>query len=472
MKKINKHIFLGCILVICVPAQGMLNSGRAAYRSAREKYRMVRPIQGTQPAMDAKKRLLTTAPEKKKKEQSVMRFEQPLEMAPLGSTSAVAQQEKNSFLARIKSWWYGLSQPSQTVVLSEYRVSQMFNFVLSEMKRFRTILVSKPGPESVFEQENIWLRSAMADFANKLKEEYRDVLQGQKDGYSVAGPVLLLIRDYLMTAIKNCKLGDRLILAYVFSACDLLQKLRSFGVELRINDKIIVRDIVRIINERLVDDPKLKFFLEDLNAQAELNKRLSDDDIAMIIKNSALLVPIDEVQSFNEILSAVQGVPLAISTNSLAKLLKRVHMDIDEPVLNIWKQAESLKREDATAVFQAIESAKKEEYKTKELNNQKTIEDIIAALSITDVYATVLKRLTPSNYKEENNLQEIFENAYSREKSNSEYDLHQRINLTKPRIVIANVKEYALKTFNNKSKEIELRNRMNSANRREMMEKE
>jgi len=178
--------------------------------------------------------------------------------------------------------------------------------------------------------------------------------------------VLCLIHDSLETAIRSCPLGEKLVLTSVFSACKLLHSLRKSAVALSIKNDKISHNIVQRINEHLLHNPALVKFLEDLNKTLEPYEQLSGHEIAIILKNSALLVPIDEVCFFAEIIRIVQGIDaLKLSSKKLNALLHEVELDKSKCVLQLWEKKDHLRDWYAYLEYQAPEIAEKIKFTKK-----------------------------------------------------------------------------------------------------------
>jgi len=208
-------------------------------------------------------------------------------------------------------------------------------------------------------------------------------------------------------------LGERLVLTSVFSACNLLHSLRKSAVALSIKNEKISHTIIQRINERLLHNPALVKFLEDLNKTLESYQQLSDNDIAIILKNSALLVPIDEVCFFAEIIRIVQGIDsLTLSSKRLNALLHEVELDKGKCVLQLWEKRDDLRHWYALLEYRATELSEKIKITKKSARAQKIINTIVSALGITDEYAVALKRLEPFGGSSPKKLYELFEDAF------------------------------------------------------------
>lgn len=227
---------------------------------------------------------------------------------------------------------------------------------------------------------------------------------------------LMIIHDHLKAAIYNCALDDRLLLQHVFAACDML---RNGTIELPCSDKVIVDNIIQLINTRLMRNPTLISFLKNLDASVESRQRLSENEFATIIKNSALLVPIDEIFSFAEILKTVNGKDNAtFNIKRLNGLLKSVQLDTSKTPLKLWEKRDDLRRLYALLEYQAETLTEKIQCTKKSARAQKNINTVLAALGITDEYAAALKKLEPFSGYSQKKLYELFEDAFCGE-SNS-----------------------------------------------------
>lgn len=233
----------------------------------------------------------------------------------------------------------------------------------------------------------------------------------------IANKLLLSICDHLEKSMYSCALNDRLHLEDVCIAIDRLFQLRASDVELHMNDEI-VDNIVQLINIRLTKNPTFILFLTDLNASIEPWQRLSENEFAAILKNSALLVSIDELLSFFHILYAIGIHDAVLNIEHVQRLLKKVELDTSRTVLELWERRDFLKQLYVLREYQATTITEKIKYSKQSVRIQKDIDTIFEILKITDQYADVLKRFEILSSYSQEKLYELFEDAFCGE-SNS-----------------------------------------------------
>ena len=230
------------------------------------------------------------------------------------------------------------------------------------------------------------------------------------DEYTTAGPALTAVYDHLMSAVYSCELDDTLVLEPVFAACDLL---RNGEIEIHGNDTIIIDDIIALINIRLMRNPTLIKFLKNLDASVEPWQRLSENEFATILKNSALLVSVDEIFTFAEILKTVTGRrDTAVPVKHLNALLKSVELNSSTTPLQLWERRAHLGRLYELLQYRADTIAEKISYAKKSARVQKNIETLFAALGITDEYVVALQRVEQGGGYAQGKLYELFEDAF------------------------------------------------------------
>jgi len=188
--------------------------------------------------------------------------------------------------------------------------------------------------------------------------------------------------------------------------------------ELHHNDAIIIDAIIQLINTRLMCNPTLITFLKNLDAAVEQWQRLSENEFAAIIKNSVLLVSIDEILSFIKILKIVNGWDDTVLTiKRLNALLKSIELDTSKTPLQLWERRNHLVRLYEVLQYQAATSLERKNYIKKSARIQKNIKTIFAALEITSEYAVVLKRVECGGHWQ-GKLYELFEDAFCGETGN------------------------------------------------------
>ena len=239
------------------------------------------------------------------------------------------------------------------------------------------------------------------------------IVHGKGDFYPSAESALLAIHDCLAAAMCDCGLGEKLVLKSVVSACKVLHALRKLAVASIIKDEKISYTIVQKINEHLLHNPKLIVFLKNLNTSLEPHLQLSDNDIATVLKNSALLWSINEVHSLGEILRVVQCMDnRELSSQRLNALLKEVELDTTKCALQLWEKRDYLRRLYARLEYQASTVSEKIKLTKKSARAQKIINTITLSLGITDEYADALKRLEPFGGCSYTKLYELYEDAF------------------------------------------------------------
>jgi len=232
----------------------------------------------------------------------------------------------------------------------------------------------------------------------------------------VVNKLLLLIYDHLERAIYSCALNHRLHLDDVYTATDRLFQLCASGMELCIHDQVI-NNIVQLINIRLTKNPTLISFLTNINASVEPWQRLSENEFAMILKNSALLVSIDELFSFSHILHVIGVSDAVLNIEFLQRLLKKVELDVSKTPLELWEKRDFLRRLYVLREYQATTIVEKIKYTKQSACIQKNIDTIFAALKITDQYADALKKIESLSCYSQKKLYELFEDAFCGESS-------------------------------------------------------
>lgn len=334
---------------------------------------------------------------------------------PIVKTSQADQSLTTWIADWMRSWWGATKTGEMPIDQDQELAQKMFRFADETKKSLEQVLWDR----SVMEAENKWLAAKMKAFVKELKSKYRSTITAEKDGYTVAARALLLIRDYFSAAIKNCELGDRLALAYVFSACDLLRDLRNLGVVPSANDGLIIKNIVDAIETRLME----KLSLHNLDRE-NLRLYLSEEATGKIMKASQLLVPIDEVQSLGEIVRTIYNTETKDQSSAqLNALLKSMDLTKDKTMAELFKQFIFLKRLYANQRFAVTDSSEKEKYKQKIVDLEKNFEKIISILSITSEYGAFLKqlldRIRAKDSTVENGLNEMLIEGYSPEKGGS-----------------------------------------------------
>jgi hypothetical protein len=241
-----------------------------------------------------------------------------------------------------------------------------------------------------------------------------DVRCVTSDVHVKAESILYEIRSCLEKAIQDCGLGEKLELTSIFSACDTLHVLRKSAVDLHIKNEKITSDIIQCINERLMHNPALIKFIKNLNASLKSYQQLSNNEVAVMLKNGSLLVPIHEIYALAEVLRIVQGLDkLALSSQRLNALLKEVELNKDKCALQLWHKKRYLREYYEYLQYHAPTLFEKIKYTKKSARAQKVIETIIAALGITDEYVHELKRLELFTLQQpQQKLYDLFEDAF------------------------------------------------------------
>lgn len=246
-----------------------------------------------------------------------------------------------------------------------------------------------------------------------------NVVHGEKNNHITTEVALIEIHDSIFAAIEKCTFSDKLELTDVFAACDKLHALRvSSEVMLNESDIEIVSAIIQLINERLMRNQAFVLFLKNLDASVEQRQRITNNEFVMIMKNSPLLVSIDEVHSFAQIVAAVQGISdTVITVNRLNRLLEDLELDISKTILDVWTRGDFWTSFYTLQEYNATEKSEQIVYKKKSAHIKKTVDTIITALGITDEYAATLRRFQFLSCTGKDNLYEFFEDAYSGETS-------------------------------------------------------
>lgn len=332
-------------------------------------------------------------------------------LVPAGAartTSVPPTDQTNKSLAArfadwMSSWWRSKASEMSSPDTDQELARDMLEFVSRKMKVFEQQVLRD---RSVIKDENDLLATDMRAFIKELKNRYGSTLTAEKDGYTIAANVLLLIREYFSTAMKNTALGDRLPLAYVFTACDLLRDLRKLGVVPSSNDAMIIKNIVGAMNTRLMD----KLVMYNLGKDT-LEYYLSQESIDKIINASQLFIPIDEIQSLGEMLRIIYNTEAKeLTSTELNTLLKKLDLTKTQTVAELFERYIFLRRLHGNREFNAIYSP--------------VFEKIISILSVTPAYGIFLKellsRINSEDYKVrtavENQLREMRWDAYSPEK--------------------------------------------------------
>jgi hypothetical protein len=224
--------------------------------------------------------------------------------------------------------------------------------------------------------------------------------------------VLLLVHDCLEKAIQACGLGERLELASVFAACKTLHTLRKSAVGLYLKNETIPCNIIQNINEYLMQNPALLTFLKNFNMSLIARHQLTEREIAAVLKNGALLIPINEIYALAEIIKIVQGIDkLVLSPKRLDWLLKAVDLDQNACVFTLWQRKQDLRKN--YEFWQRKESELSEKIKcTKQMYRmEKNMTAIFAALGITEQYAEFLKPFDVGGMSHKK-MDDLFEDAF------------------------------------------------------------
>ena len=229
--------------------------------------------------------------------------------------------------------------------------------------------------------------------------------------------VLQNIRNYLAEAINNNALGERLALEDALKMCEMLRMFYASQTILITDcDEKYSADIVQLINERLLRNPTLSLYLEQLNLSVDPYQKLSEEEITTILKNSALLLSFEELFSFAQILNVVQKKDRAyFSTKYLYRLLKKIELDNERTPLELWERKDSLRRLYTLIEFQATELSDKIKCVKEYARIEKNIHKIMEILRMTDEYSSVLKMLDSIGGYSQKKLHQLYEDAFSGE---------------------------------------------------------
>lgn len=239
----------------------------------------------------------------------------------------------------------------------------------------------------------------------------------KKESSNITNFALGNIRNHLASAIDNNVLGERLSLKDALKMCDILRESYTSPILLITDhDEKYVADIIQLINRQLIRNPTLLLFLQTLNASVDSCQKLSEEDIAIILKNSALLASFEELFSFAEILNVVQNKnDMRFSVKRLYKFLKKIELDEKRTPLELWERKDSLRRLYAFMEFQATTLSDKIKCVKEYTCIQKNIHEIIQAIKITDEYVSALKMMEPIGGYSQKKLYQLYEDAFSGE---------------------------------------------------------
>lgn len=392
MKKINiQVVLLGILLSGVLPVFGLSRAARTvpgitsrAGSAAMPRVTFPRPS-----SYAAQKRFFATGPENQKTTALVPVGAASTTSIPTTQTSQTNQSLTARFADWMRSWWGSSKTSGMSSVDSDQELrGDMFEFVNRKMKVFEQQVL---WDRSVIKDENDLLAADMRAFIKELKNKYGSTLTAEKDGYTIAANVLLLIREYFSTAMKNTALGDRLPLAYVFTACDLLRDLRKLGVVPSSNDAMIIKNIADAMNTRLLD----KLSLYDLGKDT-LEYYLSQESINKIINASQLLVPISEVHALSEIWRMIYNIETNdMGLTQLNALLKKMDLTKDKTMAELFERYIFLRRLHGNREFNATYLP--------------VFEKIISILSVTPEYGAFLKELLSRINSEDYNVRAAIE---------------------------------------------------------------
>jgi hypothetical protein len=173
-----------------------------------------------------------------------------------------------------------------------------------------------------------------------------------------------------------------------------------------------VEAVIMLINQQLIENPYALSFLKYLNESNKGDKKLSEDEIAAILKNTGLLLPLKELFFIAEIIALLKNkYKSSLFGKKLYTFLNQIELDEQSTPLDLWERKNSLSKRYAMIQAQTSEISDKIYYLKKYDRIKKNIQNIIELLKCTEEYGKIIERIDSIEYSQKK-LHQLYENAF------------------------------------------------------------